>query len=80
MAAPRDEQARIAQLAAIDAQRAEREAHRVVQEGQVEARRVALPEQMQGRAAGLDLAPASRPRRAPKPIDRLVLPIELPKL
>ena len=40
--------------------------------GDAEARRVALPEQLQGRAAGVDLAPAGRPRREPRPLDRLI--------
>ena len=40
--------------------------------GAVEGRRTALPEEMQGHAAGLDLAPATRSRRAPKPVERLV--------
>ena len=37
-----------------------------------EARRIALPQQLQGQAAGQDMAPAERPRRAPKHIDRLI--------
>ena len=45
---------------------------RAMGSAEVEARRVALPEQLQGRTAGLDLAPATRPRRPPKPIDRLI--------
>ena len=37
-----------------------------------EARRAALPEQLQGRMASQGLAPPTHPRRTPKPIDRLV--------
>ena len=32
-----------------------------------EARRLALPEQLQSMAAGVDVAPAARPRREPWP-------------
>ena len=50
-----------------------KKAHRrAAQLGDAEARRVALPEQLQGRAAGVDLAPAGRPRREPRPLDRLI--------
>ena len=37
----------------------------------LEAQLVTLAEQLQGPLSGQDLAPPSRPRRAPKPIDRL---------
>ena len=33
---------------------------------------MALPEQLQGRAAGVDLAPAARPRREARPFYRLI--------
>ena len=56
------EQARTAQRAAAEARRAEREARQVMVAGDVEGRRTALPEEMQGHAAGLDLAPATWPR------------------
>ena len=53
--------------------KASKKAHRrAAQLGDAEARRVALPEQLQGRAAGVDLAPAGRPRREPRPLDRLI--------
>ena len=72
----RREQARAAQRAEAEAQkearRAEADARRAAGNADGEARRAALPEQLQGRAAGQDLAPATRPRRAPKPIDRLI--------
>ena len=70
------EQARAAQRAEDearrDARRAEADARRAAGRADAEARRAALPEQLQGPAAGQDLAPATRPRRAPKPIDRLI--------
>ena len=48
------------------------EARRDARRADVEARRAALPEQLQGRAAGVDLAPAGRPRRELRPLDRLI--------
>ena len=51
------------------AKRAEAAARR---DADVEAQRAALPEQLQGHLAGQDLAPPTRPRRPPKPRDRLV--------
>ena len=61
--------ARAAKRADAEAKRAEAAACR---RAAAEARRAALPEQLQGRMAGQDLAPPTRPRRTPKPIDRLV--------
>ena len=71
----RDQQ-RAAQLADLcaraEARRTEAAARRAAGNADAEARRVALPEQLQGRAAGQDLAPPTRPRREPRPIDRLI--------
>lgn len=61
--------ARSAQLAAAQGRR---DARSAAQRAEAEARRVALPEQLQGRAAGVDLAPAARPRREARPVDRLI--------
>ena len=65
----RREQARSEQLAEAQARR---DARRAAQLGNAEAQRAALSEQLQGRAAGVDLAPEGRPRREPRPIDRLI--------
>ena len=61
--------ARSAQLAAAQGRR---DARSAAQRAEAEARRVALPEQLQGRAARVDLAPAARPRREARPVDRLI--------
>ena len=65
----RRDAARAAQLAEAQARR---DARVVAARAATEARRLALPEQLQGRAAGVDLAPAARPRREPRPVDRLI--------
>lgn len=65
----RREAARTAQLAEAQARR---DARVAAAHAATEARRLALPEQLQGMAAGVDLAPAARSRREPRPIDRLI--------
>ena len=65
----RRDAARAAQLAEAQARR---DARVAAARAATEARRLALPEQLQGRAAGVDLAPAARPRREPRPMDRLI--------
>ena len=72
----RREQARAAQLADVevrrDARRAEADARQTTQIVETEVRRAVLPEQLQGRTAGQDLASRTRPRRVRKPIDQLI--------
>ena len=65
----RREEARERQLAE---QQARRDTRRAAQLADTEARRAALLDQLQGRAAGLDLAPLDRPRRNPRPIADLL--------
>ena len=65
---PRRAQVRAEKRADAEARRAETAARRTAD---LEAQLVTLAEQLQGPLSGQDLAPPSRPRRAPKPIDRL---------
>ena len=60
-----------AQRAAIP-QSVQKQPPAAMADADVEAQRAALPEQLQGHLAGQDLAPPTRPRRPPKPRDRLV--------